>query len=97
MRILGACDVYDALISTAVYRDAWTHEQALALLRSESGTAFDPGCVEALEAILARPEHTAVTEPIPPPVAARVPLVEPLLPSVPTVFASVPARIVRRP
>jgi putative nucleotidyltransferase with HDIG domain len=45
-RIIGACDVYDALISPRVYRGAWTHEQALAFLQAHSGIAFD-GLVEA--------------------------------------------------
>ena len=53
-RILTACDVYDALISSRVYRPAWTHEQAIALLREESGTAFDPRCVSALERVIER-------------------------------------------
>jgi putative nucleotidyltransferase with HDIG domain len=53
-RILAVCDVYDALISKRVYRDAWTHERAIALLREESGTAFDPKCVSALDRVLAR-------------------------------------------
>ncbi len=56
-RILTVCDVYDALISPRVYRAAWTHEQAIALLREEAGTAFDPRCVAALERVLAR-EHS---------------------------------------
>ncbi len=55
-RILTVCDVYDALVSPRVYRPAWTHEQAVALLRKESGSAFDPRCVAALERVLAR-EH----------------------------------------
>jgi HD-GYP domain-containing protein (c-di-GMP phosphodiesterase class II) len=54
VRILAVCDVYDALISQRVYREAWTHERAIALLRAESGTAFDPKCVTALERVLAR-------------------------------------------
>jgi HD-GYP domain-containing protein (c-di-GMP phosphodiesterase class II) len=54
VRILSVCDVYDALISNRVYRKAWTHDRALALLREESGTAFDPKCVAALERVLAR-------------------------------------------
>jgi HD-GYP domain-containing protein (c-di-GMP phosphodiesterase class II) len=54
VRILAVCDVYDALISTRVYRRAWSHERAVALLREGSGTAFDPRCVEALERVLAR-------------------------------------------
>ena len=51
-RIMAVCDVYDALMSKRVYRDAWSEEEAIALLREQSGTAFDPRCVEALEAVL---------------------------------------------
>jgi putative nucleotidyltransferase with HDIG domain len=54
VRILAVCDVYDALISQRVYREAWTQERAIALLREESGSAFDPKCVAALERVLAR-------------------------------------------
>jgi putative nucleotidyltransferase with HDIG domain len=53
-RILSVCDVYDALISRRVYRDAWTHERAVALLHEESGTSFDAKCVAALERVLSR-------------------------------------------
>ena len=58
-RILALCDVYDALVSPRVYRPAWTVDDALALLRDEAGTAFDPRCVEALIQILG-PDVTAV-------------------------------------
>ena len=51
-RILAVCDVYDALVSDRVYREAWTPERALALLRAESGTGFDGRCVGALERVL---------------------------------------------
>jgi HD-GYP domain-containing protein (c-di-GMP phosphodiesterase class II) len=51
-RILTVCDVYDALISKRVYRPAWTHEDAMELLRRESGTAFDERCVAALERVV---------------------------------------------
>ena len=51
-RILAVCDVYDALVSERVYRAAWTSERALALLREESGTAFDGAVVAALERVL---------------------------------------------
>ena len=54
VRILAVCDVYDALISTRVYREAWSHERAMALLREGSDSAFDVVCVEALERVLAR-------------------------------------------
>jgi putative nucleotidyltransferase with HDIG domain len=53
-RILAVCDVFDALLSRRVYRPAWTLETALELLTSESGTSFDPACVEALERVIER-------------------------------------------
>jgi HD-GYP domain-containing protein (c-di-GMP phosphodiesterase class II) len=56
-RILAVCDVYDALVSERVYRPAWPQERALALLRDESGTAFDERCVDALEAVVAGVEE----------------------------------------
>jgi HD-GYP domain-containing protein (c-di-GMP phosphodiesterase class II) len=54
-RILSVCDVYDALVSPRVYRAAWPREKALALLREEAHTAFDPRCVAALERLVAQP------------------------------------------
>jgi HD-GYP domain-containing protein (c-di-GMP phosphodiesterase class II) len=51
-RILAVCDVYDALVSTRVYRPAWTRDQALELLRSEADVGFDARCVTALERVL---------------------------------------------
>jgi putative nucleotidyltransferase with HDIG domain len=62
-RILAVCDVYDALISNRVYREAWTHERAIALLHEEAGTKLDRRCVSALERVLAAeraPEAVAV-------------------------------------
>jgi len=53
-RILAVCDVFDALVSERIYRDAWTVDRALALLRTESGSSFDPDCVEALARVAAR-------------------------------------------
>ena len=53
-RILALCDVYDALVSERVYRPAWPVEEALALLREESGVAFDTRCVNALVQVLGR-------------------------------------------
>jgi putative nucleotidyltransferase with HDIG domain len=49
VRILAVCDVYDALISKRVYRDAWSPAPALGTLRAEEGTGFDGRCVAALE------------------------------------------------
>ena len=62
-RILAVCDVYDALISNRVYREAWTHERAIALLHDEAGTKLDRRCVSALERVLGAeraPETIAV-------------------------------------
>jgi len=53
-RILAVCDVYDALLSPRVYRSAWPHDRAVALLREQSGKSFDPKCVSALERVLER-------------------------------------------
>jgi putative nucleotidyltransferase with HDIG domain len=46
-RILAVCDVYDALVSPRVYRDAWSQAEAIELLSRESGTHFDEKCVSA--------------------------------------------------
>jgi putative nucleotidyltransferase with HDIG domain len=52
VRILAVCDVYDALISKRVYRDAWSPVEALRTLKAEEGTAFDGRCVAALERVV---------------------------------------------
>jgi putative nucleotidyltransferase with HDIG domain len=70
-RVLAVCDVYDALVSDRVYREAWSHERALALLRGEAGTALDGPCVEALarlvdaEALPAPPPRDAPAAAVP--------------------------------
>jgi putative nucleotidyltransferase with HDIG domain len=51
--ILTVCDVYDALISERVYREAWSHERALEHLQEGAGRLFDERCVDALERVLA--------------------------------------------
>jgi putative nucleotidyltransferase with HDIG domain len=59
-RILTVCDVYDALVSDRVYREAWSSGQAFELLRSDAGSAFDERCVEALARVVgAAPEWVA--------------------------------------
>jgi HD-GYP domain-containing protein (c-di-GMP phosphodiesterase class II) len=63
-RILAVCDVYDALISKRVYRDAWSEQNAIDYLRAESGTAFDERCVEALARVVGRePARSAAPQP----------------------------------
>lgn len=41
-RIFAVVDVYDALTSPRPYREAWSHADALALIRDQSGVHFDP-------------------------------------------------------
>jgi len=45
-RIVAIADVFDALTSVRPYKAAWTVEDALDLLRRESGRHFDPRLVE---------------------------------------------------
>jgi HD-GYP domain-containing protein (c-di-GMP phosphodiesterase class II) len=73
-RILAVCDVYDALISKRVYRDAWSEQNAIDYLRAESGTAFDERCVEALARVVRR-EPVRATVPAPTFVEATTQLV----------------------
>jgi putative nucleotidyltransferase with HDIG domain len=58
-RIMAVCDVFDALLSQRVYRDAWTLEDALDLITREAGTKFDPACVDALERVIEREQAEA--------------------------------------
>jgi putative two-component system response regulator len=46
-RIVAVADVYDALTSRRVYRDAMTHVQAKTYILRERGLHFDPDVVEA--------------------------------------------------
>jgi putative two-component system response regulator len=45
-RIVTIVDFYDALTMDRVYRPAFSHEMALAMMRAESGKAFDPAIVD---------------------------------------------------
>jgi len=46
-RIMAIADVFDALMSKRVYKEAFPAEQALEIISSESGKHFDPKIVEA--------------------------------------------------
>ena len=52
VRILSVCDVYDTLRIERVYRDAFTHQQALQILRKEVERGWwDAEVVEHLESV----------------------------------------------
>ena len=46
-RILGLADVYDALRSKRVYKDAFSHEKSREIILEERGKHFDPDIVDA--------------------------------------------------
>lgn len=46
-RICAVADVFDALTSERPYKKAWEDERAVAYLREQSGSHFDPRCVDA--------------------------------------------------
>ena len=45
-RMFALIDVYDALTSKRPYKDAWSHEDALAEIESQGGRHFDPKLTE---------------------------------------------------
>lgn len=51
-RIIAVADAYDAMTRTRPYREAKTHERAVAELRQNSGLQFDPQVVEHFLAAL---------------------------------------------
>jgi putative two-component system response regulator len=46
-RLMAVADVYDALISKRVYKPAFTHQQALDVMRKGRGSHFDPDVLDA--------------------------------------------------
>lgn len=50
-RIMAVADVFDALVSKRVYKDAMGLEEAYEILKVDSGTHFDPELVEVFVAI----------------------------------------------
>ncbi|MBQ5948959.1 two-component system response regulator [Massilia sp. ST3] len=50
-RLMAVADVYDALISRRVYKPAFSHAQALEVMRQGRGTHFDPDVLDAFFAV----------------------------------------------
>ena len=46
-RIVSLADVYDALTSKRIYKEAYSHDKALKIIEREAGKHFDPDVVEA--------------------------------------------------
>ena len=46
-RIVAIVDVYDALTNKRCYKEAFSHEKALEIIKEESGKHFDPAVAEA--------------------------------------------------
>lgn len=61
VRILSVCDVYDTLRLERVYRDAFTHEQAMEILRREVERGWwDTEVIEHLETVVANENSFAM-------------------------------------
>jgi putative two-component system response regulator len=72
-RLMAVADVYDALISRRVYKQAMPHARAVQIIAEGRGTHFDPDIADAFDALQAefqtiaarfadREEHLAVLE-----------------------------------
>ena len=60
-RIIHVADALDSMLTTRIYRAARPVHEALAEVKSASGTQFCPRCVAALERIL--PLESVVSQP----------------------------------
>jgi putative two-component system response regulator len=50
-RMMAIIDVYDALRSKRVYKEAYSHERSMSIIDAENGKHFDPVIVDAFHAI----------------------------------------------
>ena len=44
--MIGICDTYAALTSQRSYREAYSHQFAMAFIQKDKGTRFDPKLVD---------------------------------------------------
>jgi HD-GYP domain-containing protein (c-di-GMP phosphodiesterase class II) len=51
-RIVFCCDAYNAMTTDRVYREAMSTAEAIAELKTNSGTQFDPTVVEAVSVVV---------------------------------------------
>ena len=45
-RIVPLCDTYDALVNKRPYKEAFSHEEAVGIIKAERGSSFDPEIVD---------------------------------------------------
>ncbi len=59
-RLMAVADVYDALISKRIYKDAMRHLEAVEIIRQGAGRHFDPDLVDAFLKVADRFAETAL-------------------------------------
>jgi len=59
-RLMAVADVYDALISKRIYKEAFSHQKAMDILKAGRGEHFDPDVLDALLEI--EPEFVKIAQ-----------------------------------
>ncbi|HEX7379519.1 MAG TPA: response regulator [Pirellulales bacterium] len=86
-RIVALADVYDALTSKRVYKDAFEHDLVRSIIVAESGSHFDPDIVQAF--LATEPEFIAIRQRYSDASAQPAPIIPvPALPPIPLVAAA---------
>lgn len=60
-RLVAVADVYDALTSERVYKDAIPHDRACEIIREGRGSHFDPQMIDAFDAVATEFEETRIS------------------------------------
>jgi putative two-component system response regulator len=71
-RIVSIADVYDALTTKRVYKDAYTHEDAVRIIYDSRGTHFDPDLVDAFAIVEEQMRAIRARLDVTPPVVAPI-------------------------
>jgi putative nucleotidyltransferase with HDIG domain len=61
-RVLGVADVYDALTSQRSYKRAFSHDEAMDIMRRDAGTQFDPALFAEFESMLLADRATVAAD-----------------------------------
>ncbi len=57
---MAVADVYDALISKRIYKEAFSHQKAIDILKEGRGEHFDPDVLDAL--LVIEPEFVKIAQ-----------------------------------